>query len=261
MVTARDFFIKQGLKEAQIEDYIRQKFPAGDYSHMLIQRTPLGIKIVIYTNKPGRIIGKGGRVINEMTESIKEKFALENPEIEVRGIENPDLDSHIVAKQIASALAKGFNYKKIGNLAMRRIMDARAVGAQIIIAGKISGSKASRAKFMEGYVKLAGNPATELVDIAYETVLTKPGIIGVTVKIMARDVEAEAKKAEEEEAKKLAEEKPALIEELKKEEKPAEEEGKKPETKTMPKEHGETMQKKAKAKPGDKGKAKKKNGG
>ena len=197
MVTTRDFFIKQGLKETQIEEFIRQRFPSGDYSHMQIQRTPLGIKIVIFTNKPGRVIGRGGRIINEMTSTIKEKFALENSELEVRGIENPDLDAHIVAKQIASYIERGFNYKKTGNMILKKVMDAGAVGVELIIGGKIAGSKAVTAKFIAGYLKLAGHPADELVDTAFESVLTKPGIIGVTVKIMKKDVDFKGPRYEE----------------------------------------------------------------
>jgi len=217
MVIARDFFINQGLKEAQIEDFIRLQFPSENYSHLQIQRTPLGMKVIIYTNVPGRIIGRGGKLINEMTRTIKEKFNLENIEMDVRGIENPDLDAHIVAKQIVSALSRGINYKKVANTYLKRIMDAGATGAEIIISGKISGSKASTAKFIDGYLKLAGHPATELVDTAYENVLTKPGIIGITVKIMksGADLKDVVPKKSEEEIKPEEEKKPEEVQQIK----------------------------------------------
>ncbi|MBL7206273.1 MAG: 30S ribosomal protein S3 [Candidatus Aenigmarchaeota archaeon] len=188
----KDFFVKQGLKEAQINDFIRKKFPLGDYSKIELQRTPLGIKIVIYTNKPGRIIGKGGSVINEMTDAIRDNFDIENPQLDVKAIENPDLDAKIVAKQISSSLERGYNYKKIGNLTLKRVMDAGAIGVQIIISGKVSGGKAMRSKFIEGYIKQAGQPVKELVDSGFETAQTNPGIIGITVKIM-RGVRSEFK--------------------------------------------------------------------
>lgn len=200
----KEFFIKQGLKEAQIEDFIRKKFPSGDYSRMELQRTPLGIKIIIYTNKPGRVIGKAGATINEMTEAIKNKFKIENPQLDVKAIKKPDLDAKIVAKQIASAIERGYNYKKIGNLTLKRVMDAGAVGVQIIIAGKISGGKAMTSKFEEGYIKQAGEPVKELVDVGFETAQTPPGTIGITVKIMTK-TEPEFIKKEEETAKKKTE--------------------------------------------------------
>ena len=117
-----DYFIKQSIREVELEDYIKVNFPAGDYSDILIQRTPLGLKIIIYTNKPGRIIGKGGKNIEKIGDSLKEKFGLENPQIDIKSVRHPDLDPKIVAKQIASALERGYNYKKIGNVFLKRIL-------------------------------------------------------------------------------------------------------------------------------------------
>jgi small subunit ribosomal protein S3 len=180
----KDFFINQGIKEAQVDEFIRSEFPLGDYSKTEIQRTPLGIKIIIYTNKPGRIIGKGGKNINDMTEAIKNRFGLDNPQLDVKVIRRPNLDPRIVAKQITSALEKGYNYKKIGNLTMKRIMDSGAIGAQITISGKMGGGKGISAKFQEGYLKHCGEPAKTLVDVGFEEALVKLGKIGVRVKIM-----------------------------------------------------------------------------
>jgi len=184
------YFVNQGVKLTSIENYIRAKFPSGDYSSIDLQTTPLGIKIVIYTNKPGKIIGRGGRNIDEITDTLKREFNLENPQIDVKEIANADLDAKIVAKQIKSALEKGFNYKKIGNLTMRRIMEAGALGAQIVIAGKMGGSKSATAKFIEGHIKHSGEQAKQLVDEGFEVAITRPGTIGIHVRIMVegRDI-------------------------------------------------------------------------
>ncbi len=179
-----DFFIKHSIKEAQIEDFIRSRFPLGDYSKTELQRTPLGIKIIIWTNKPGKIIGRGGKTINEMTEALKTHFNLENPQLDVKMIEKPDLDPRIVAKQISSALERGYNPKKIGNLTIKRIMDAGAIGVEIIISGRMGGSYGRTEKFFAGFIKHCGQPSKELIDQGFEEANTKPGKIGVTVRIM-----------------------------------------------------------------------------
>jgi small subunit ribosomal protein S3 len=213
----KKYFVKQGIKEASIENFIRDSFPSGDYSRIELQSTPLGTKIIIYTNKPGKIIGRGGKNIDEITRSLKEKFEIENPQIDVKEIENPDLDAKIVAKQIKSAIERGYNYKKIGNIVLRRIMDAGALGAEIIISGKLSGSKAMKGKFVEGHIKHSGELSKTMVDTGYEEAHTKPGIIGIKVRIMKESLDitgnivrkTEAKKTEEEiaeELKKIAEE-------------------------------------------------------
>ena len=180
----KQYFIRHAIKELEIEKFIRENFPMGDYSKIEMQRTPLGIKILIHTNKPGRIIGRSGRNINEMTDAIKGRFGLENPQLDVKIIRDPDLDAKIVAKQIASSIERGFNYKKIGNLTIKRIMEAGAVGAEIIIAGKFGTGKGMTSKFIEGYLKHCGQPAKELVDYGFEEVTMRPGKIGIQVKIM-----------------------------------------------------------------------------
>jgi len=181
----RDFFINQATKEVEIETYIRNFFSKDSFSQLEFERTPLGVKITIYTDNPGKIIGTGGRKINELIEYLKKRFELENPQIDVKPIENPFLDAFTVAKKIATAIEKGVNYKKIGNVMLKRIMDAGAIGAEIKIAGKLGGSeKSSTAKFMAGYVKHCGDTAKRYVDTAFKEALTKPGKIGITVKIM-----------------------------------------------------------------------------
>lgn len=210
----KQYFVRQAIKETEIEKFIRENFPMGDYSKIEMQRTPLGIKILIHTNKPGRIIGRSGRNINEMTDAIKQRFGLENPQLDVKTIRNPDLDAKIVAKQIASSIERGFNYKKIGNLTIKRIMDAGAVGAEIIISGKFGTGKGMTSKFTEGYLKHCGQSAKELVDYGFEEANTRPGKIGIQVRIMKYflDIDGELRgKYEEKEAEKKGE---TIVEEL-----------------------------------------------
>jgi small subunit ribosomal protein S3 len=180
----KKFFVDYSVRKMKIEDFVKRYLPDESYSKISLERTPLGIKIIIFTDKPGRIIGAGGRKINEMTDRLKTEFKLENPQIDVKSIENPDLDAKIIAKRITLALEKGYNYKKIGNIMMKRVMDAGAVGTEIIIAGKLGGSKGRTGKFLAGYLKHCGQPAKELVDYGFEEAETKPGKIGVKVKIM-----------------------------------------------------------------------------
>ncbi|HDD46075.1 MAG TPA: 30S ribosomal protein S3 [Candidatus Aenigmarchaeota archaeon] len=178
------FFINMALRKVQIEDFIKNNFPSEFYSKIEIERTPLGVKIIIYTDRPGRIIGAGGKKINEMTEILKSRFNLENPQIDVKSIDNPQLDGRIMAKRIANMLEKGYNYKSVGNNMIREIMEAGAIGAQIVISGKLGGSKGRTAKFTAGYIKHCGQPAKDLVDYGFCEAYTKPGKIGIKVKIM-----------------------------------------------------------------------------
>ncbi len=184
----KKYFVNQGLKEVQIEEFLKRKFPAGDYSKMELQRTPLGLKIVIYSPTPGRIIGRGGKTINEMTEALKGNFEFENPQLDVKPVANPYLDANAVAKQIALSLERGFNFRRVGNVTLKKVMSAGAIGAEIIISGRASGGKAIVSKFTDGYLKHSGEPSKTLVDYGFEEVhrigKSKPGKVGIKVKIM-----------------------------------------------------------------------------
>jgi len=177
-------FIKEGIKEGQIEDFLREKFDRAGYSHIDIQRTPLGTRIVIYVHRPGIAIGRGERVLRGITEELKEKFNLENPMLDVKEVENPMLDAQIVANRIVKALERGINYKKVANWYLKKIMDAGAVGVQIKIGGKLGGERGRFQKFKEGYIKHAGHYSETLVDKGYAIALLKLGVIGVQVKIL-----------------------------------------------------------------------------
>ncbi len=196
----KSFFVDYAVRKTKIEDFIKKYFPDESYSKIVLERTPLGVKIVIHTDRPGRIIGAGGRKINKLTDKLKEQFKLENPQVDVKSIEKPDLDARITAKKITSALERGYNYKKIGNIMLKRVMGAGAVGVEIVIAGKLGGSKGRRGKFTDGYLKHCGQPAKELVDYGFDEANTRPGKIGVQVRIMksvpliAKDVEKDKKK-------------------------------------------------------------------
>ena len=177
-------FVKEGIKEAQIEEFLRKKFDRAGYSHIEIQRTPLGTRIIVYANRPGLVIGKSGARIKEITEEVQKKFKLENPMVDVKEIENPFLDAQVVANRIVKSLERGAFYKKVANYYLDEIMEAGAVGAQIRIGGKLGGERGRFQKFKKGYIKHSGYYADNVVDKGSATANLKPGVVGVQVKIL-----------------------------------------------------------------------------
>lgn len=178
-------FIKEGMREADVEEYLSKRFDKAGYSHTEIQRTPLGMRIIVYANKPGLVIGRSGRRIDDITEEIKKKFGFENPLVDVKEVEQPLLDAQIVAKRIAKALERGINFKKVANYYLERVMEAGAIGIQINVGGKLMGSERSRfQKFKSGFVKHSGEYADTMVRRGMAQANIKPGIVGIKVKIM-----------------------------------------------------------------------------
>ncbi len=178
-------FVKEGIKESQIENFLRKRFERAEYSHSDIQRTPVGTRIVVYANKPGLVIGRSGRRVMEITEEIKEKFGFENPLIDVRDIRYPFLHANIVAVRIAKALERGIHYKRVCNFYLKKIMEAGAIGVQISASGKLAGVQRSRfQKFSEGFIAHSGDYAEKFVDKGYAQAVLKSGVAGIKVKIM-----------------------------------------------------------------------------
>ncbi len=178
-------FVKEGIKESQIQSFLRKRFDRAGYSHSIIQRTPTGMRILVFANRPGLIIGRSGRRIHDITEEIKKKFGFENPLIDVREVESPFLNANIMADRIAKSLERGINYKRVCNYYKEKIMEAGAIGVQIRVGGKIAGVERSRfQKFSDGFIAHSGDYAEKLVDKGYAQANLRPGIGGVQVKIM-----------------------------------------------------------------------------
>jgi small subunit ribosomal protein S3 len=177
-------FIVEAQKRAEIEEYLAKEFGRAGYSHSEIARTPLAMRITVWAHKPGMIIGRGGKNIDALTETLKQRFGIDNPQLEVQEVQNPDLDPAIVAKQIAAALERGLKHKRIAHLAMQRVIDSGAAGVAIRIAGKMGGEISRVEKFNSGYLKYSGEPAARDVKTAYASAQVKLGTIGIQVRIL-----------------------------------------------------------------------------
>ena len=178
-------FIKEGIREAIVEEYLAKKFDRAGYSHTEIQRTPLGTRIIVFAHKPGLVIGRSGRMVNEITDEIKHKFGFENPLVDVKEVDNPFLDANIVARRIAHALERGINYKKVANFYLDKVTEQGAVGILIKVGGKLAGSERSRfQKFKRGFIAFSGDYAETLVDKGMAQANIKPGMVGIQVFIM-----------------------------------------------------------------------------
>src|SRR3990167_7332949 len=178
-------FIKLKKEEYGIKEYVKRDLGKGKISTLDIEYTPVGEKIVIYTAKPGLIIGRKGEKIEGLTDVLKKRFKLENPHIEIREINDPLFDAQLVADEIALALERMGNlkFKVIAYKKLQEIMRAGALGCEIRLSGKLPSERAKSWRFAEGYLKKAGDSRKE-VDRAETTAITKTGMIGVKVAIM-----------------------------------------------------------------------------
>ena len=182
-------FVAQKIKEFQIEEYITQTLENVGHSHTKMVKTPLGEKIVIYTSRPGLIVGRKGQNIKMLTKTLKKRFNLENPQIEISEVENPSLDANIVTEKIVDALEKfgSQKFKAIGHKIMTEVMRSGALGIEIVVSGKVPSARAKSWRFYSGYLKKCGDIAMSVRKSNRQAQL-KTGIIGVKVSIMPPDL-------------------------------------------------------------------------
>jgi small subunit ribosomal protein S3 len=240
-------FVEQKIKEYQIEEFINNRLKNVGHSHTRLQRTPLGEKIIISTSHPGLVVGRKGDNIKDLTQELKREFSLDNPQIEINEVEYPFLDAKIMAEKVASTLEKfGVNkFKGVGHKTMTDIMNAGAMGVEILISGKIPGARAKTWRFYQGYLKKCGDIALTGVQEANVYAQLKSGTVGVKVRIMGPDVQLPDKiKVRETVAMTIEEAKTEEKVEQPKPEQPKKRQRKKPEAKKEHEAKKETPQKK-----------------
>ena len=182
-------FVAQRTREYYIRKYVEKTLGNVGISTISLKKIPLGEKIVIHTSRPSLIVGSKGANIRSLTKALKEKFKLENPQIEISEVPNPFLDANIVAERIVSSLERfgSARFKGVGHKMMENVMNAGALGIEIIVSGKIPGARAKSWRFYTGYLKKCGDVALS-VRVAKKSALLKSGIIGVKVAIMPPDI-------------------------------------------------------------------------
>jgi small subunit ribosomal protein S3 len=182
-------FITESIKKTEIDEFLQKKLERAGYGGVDLSKTPLGTHVVIYAMRPGIVIGRGGETIKELAITLEDNFKLANPQISVSEIEVPEFNAFVIASRVASALQRGVHFRRAGFWALNQVMEAGALGAEIVISGKLRTERARFEKFRAGYFPRCGDPALTYMKKAEAHVQLKPGIIGVRVKIMPPDAQ------------------------------------------------------------------------
>ncbi len=180
-------FIEDGVRQARVDNFLTKKLKRAGYGGMEIQRTPMGTQITIFAEKPGIVIGKGGKVVRQLTADLAHKYGMKSPQIEVQQVANPSFNAQIMAERLANSLERGWYFRKAGSSILRRVMESGALGCQVVLSGKVTGSRSRVQKFTEGYIKHSGEPSDTIVEHGFALAVKKLGTIGVQVKIVPPD--------------------------------------------------------------------------
>ena len=227
--------VTENIRRYLLKEYMQKETARAGFGGLDIQRTPMGTRVTLITERPGIVIGRRGAEIKRLTNAVENQFAFDNPQIEVQEVKNPYLNAQIMAEKLANALERGWHFRRAGHSTVRNIMRARAKGVQVILSGKLTGQRHRMEKFKAGHIKFCGEPKIEWMNEGFATAMVKLGTIGVKVQIMdpkaklpdeinildktSKDVEEKKTDAEKkvEEKKTETEEKKETTEKVKKE--------------------------------------------
>jgi small subunit ribosomal protein S3 len=181
-------FVNDGYVKASMDEYFAEQLNRAGYGGMELNRTPMGTQIIIYSEKPGMVIGKAGKVIRKLTRDVATKYNLENPQIDAQEVKRPELNAQMMASRLASSIERGWYFRKAGHNTLRAVMNAGALGCEVVISGKLTGARSRVEKFVDGHVKHSGHPVQEVVDEGFAVAVKKLGTLGCKVRIIQPDV-------------------------------------------------------------------------
>ncbi|MEM2024833.1 MAG: 30S ribosomal protein S3 [Desulfurococcaceae archaeon] len=180
----KQYFLSYGLKKVVVDEFLANYFKDAGYADLELYKTPLGHRVVIYAEYPGRLIGRGGSILKKIATILQSRSGLDNVNISISPVTDPELNARVVAYRIIRALERGIPFRRIMMFMTRRIMEAGAIGCEITISGKLRGERATYEKLKAGKVYKAGEPVDYIIDRAAVRALLKPGIYGAEVVIV-----------------------------------------------------------------------------
>lgn len=181
-------FVNDGFVKASMDEYFAEQLNRAGYGGMELNRTPMGTQIVIYSEKPGMVIGKAGKVIRKLTRDVATRYNLENPQIDAQEVKKPELNAQMMASRLAASIERGWYFRKAGHNTLRAVMNAGALGCEVVISGKLTGARSRVEKFIDGHVKHSGHPVEDVVDEGFAVAVKKLGTLGCKVRIIQPDI-------------------------------------------------------------------------
>ena len=178
-------FVEQAIKRVELERFLKRQLEDAGFTKSDIVKTPLVTRIVVNVTRPGLAIGKSGQNIKSLTDAIQKNYGIENPQLEIREITNPNLDAAAVANKLKALIERGYSWRSVAYKTLKDIMGAGAQGVEITVSGKLQGKggRKKQQRIAAGYMKKAGDQ-TRLVDYAKTAAYPKQGAIGIKTRIV-----------------------------------------------------------------------------
>lgn len=176
------------LQDIRIRRYLMKKFSVAGLTQVEIERSLSGMNLILHSVRPGMIIGRGGKGLEEVKMHVmklisikakkdKEKFKLE---IKVEQVKKPFLSARYVAEYMSERIARNFPHRGLIHGTMDKVRESGAKGVKVAIGGRIRGANIARhEKYQIGKVPLSSVRAD--IDYAASPALTRNGYVGIKV--------------------------------------------------------------------------------
>ena len=178
-------FPKLLIEDVKLKKHIKKALASAAVSKVEVERASEKIRVIIFTARPGIIIGRRGAEIEKLKEELQ---AITGKEVlvDIKEIKNPNADAQLVSENIALQLEKRIPHRRAMKKAVQNALDSGAHGVKIICGGRLGGSEIAR---RESY-RIGSIPAQTLradIDYGFAEAHTKYGLIGVKVWIYKGD--------------------------------------------------------------------------
>jgi small subunit ribosomal protein S3 len=174
------------VEDYNIRTYLKKKLYSAGVAKIEIERASDRLKVIIFTAKPGVVIGKGGSEIEKLKIDIQ-RFTTKKLMVDIKEIKKPDMNAQLVAENIAAQLENRISFRRAMKSTMSRTMKSGAKGIKSAVAGRLGGADMARTEFYsEGTIPLQTLRAD--IDYGFAEADTTFGKLGVKVWIYQGEV-------------------------------------------------------------------------
>lgn len=182
-------YVEQLREDVRIREYLELHLRKAGLSRIDIERMGDGtITVIIWTTKPGLIIGKGGAGIEELKKKIKTKLGIKKElKVNIEQINDVNMHAQVIANGIAEQIEKRVAFRRLMKQTLEAVMQAGAKGVKVTIGGRLNGAEIARSEHLSsGKIPLHTMRAN--IDYAQATAHTTYGTIGIKIWIYKGDV-------------------------------------------------------------------------
>ena len=174
------------VEDYNIRTFLKKKLYSAGISKIEIERASDRVKVIVFTAKPGIVIGKGGADIENLKAEVQ-KLTAKKLSIDIKEVKRPDADAQLVAENIATQLENRVSFRRAMKSVMSRTMKTGAKGIKTAVSGRLGGADMARSEFYsEGTIPLQTLRAD--IDYGFAEADTTYGKVGVKVWIYKGEV-------------------------------------------------------------------------